>query len=369
MPALIVDYSAHASFDYCPASWYEIYCNHRRRKWPRAQRDDARALGTLVHAGMEVWQQTHTVEVPQAALEEVSPTRECLDLAVELVWGYTQAYPKERWPLVRCEEPLQFPLLYQKGLKTPDVELTGLAKVDTYFYNPEVTEVDSGFRQTYTLAPGWWVHEYKTKSPDVPIGLYMQGWEVGLQASYQLLALRHHLLDENNHAYPYSEGGPFLAGPEQVQGVLVNVIEKPRRHIPQRTCKSCKEAYEFRTWLPCGDGTYACPVCGNRQVLQKLKENLPVVPPQYYRIPVTRSREELEFDRAHIIQVGQQMIQMKAGGLDSQPWRKGNCVSLQYKRACDYYGPHRHHTSTLDDDGYETPSKDYRGLVQIEGGV
>lgn len=380
---MILDFSAHDTWDTCPAKWFERYCNKRVPKWPKAQRDDALCLGSLVHEGLRVWQAEHRVEIPQAVQDEVTPTLECLRLAEELVWGYTQHYPEERWPLVRCEEPVQFPLLeggalcgncgpvtaYKDGAcyscesnnLTWHEGLTGLAKIDSYFYVPEATEIETGIPGVLcTLSPGWWIHEYKTKSPYIPMGIYMQGWEMGMQASYQTLALQHHLRSRPE-VIKHEEPTPF----DSVQGILINVLEKPRRHVPQRTCKACKEKYEFYTWVPTGEGTYSCPVCGGRQVLTPLKEAQPQIPPAYYRFIVTRTPQELERDRRDIIAVGQRMLAMEAGGLYSEPWKHSSCVNTQWRRACEYFGPHHNFIPTKELSEFHEPA-DYRGLVQIE---
>ncbi len=325
----------------------------------------------------------HRVEIPQQVIEEQTPTRECLNLAQELVLGYAQMYPEEYWPLVMCEEPLVKPLkkylracgtvakdgtshacikCYEDNYTLQSLDL--LAKIDSYFYVPEDTQVESGIPGYYlTLTAGWWIHEYKTKTPYIPIGIYMQSWEVGMQASYQMLALQYHLDSPKSLVEIERLGWPDTP-PRKVQGVLVNVLEKPIRHIPKRKCRTCVEAYEFATWVPTGTGMYSCPVCGVRQVLQPLKENPVTTPPAYYRIGVTRTAEELARHECEIIQVGEQMLDMEAGGLHSFPWRHEACVDLKWKRACDYYSNHRLGVSTEDDEQFETPP-DYRGLVTI----
>lgn len=380
---MILDYSAHSAWDTCAGYWFEKYINHRSPRWKSGQRDDALALGSLVHEGLRLWQERQIVEIPTEVIDEVTPTRECLSLAQELVYGYTRAYPQELWPLIRCEEPVCMPLaevcngcngIVNNGCycstawqSTDATDLTLLAKIDSYFYVPEVTTIESGIPGLMlTLNPGWWIHEYKTKSPFIPMALYMQSWEMNLQASYQVLALKHALSDEESFRrmthYPASEGeAPWGT----VQGTLINVLEKPRRHIPKRKCRACQETYEFYTWISTGRGTYACPVCGSEQTLTPLKQDVPTIPPAYYRLVVTRTPAELERDREIILAVGQRMIAMERGGLTSEPWRKSSCVNFQWKRACEYFGNHKNSVSTLDDSNFHTPP-DYRGLAQIE---
>lgn len=384
---LILDYSAHSAWDYCPANWYEKYVNRRRKHWPPGQQDNALVLGSLVHAGMEVWQQTHEVGIPQAVVDECNPTQSCYQLAQELIYGYTRTYPEEKWPLVVCEEPVTFPLLSEScwcaecGMWTygPDWKLnsgyplplckycrhlvkqlgpkcTGLAKIDTYFYVPEVTTIPGGLGgQELTLTPGWWIHEYKTKSPAIAIGLYQQSWETGLQASYQLIALQKKV--DKLKGYEH----------KQVQGILVNVMEKPKRHIPKRKCKGCKELLEFALYIPTGRGTYQCHMCGEEQSLTPLKTETHETPPAYYRVLVTRSQDQLDRDMKLIRQTARRMMRMRDEGLDSVPWTKANCVSFQYRKACDYFQPHLSGEDTRELTSiYEEPP-DYRGLIQISG--
>jgi len=340
---------------------------------------------------MEVWQTHHIVEIPQSVQDEMTPSRDCLALAQELVWGYTRVYPEEHWPLVVCEEPLVFPLeggsYYCEECNTrwssSDVEqklnaslcpvcrrvveltpeLQGLAKIDTYFYVLEVTTIPSGLPgKDLTLTPGWWIHEYKTKSPAISPALYLQSWESGMQASYQLTALNHHVQKQD----PMKTS----LGVAPVQGVLVNVLEKPRKYTPKRKCKKCDEMYEFYLWIPTGTGEYRCPVCGSSQKLQALKETPKETPPVFYRELVMRTPRQLERDREIMVQTGHRMQQMEREGLYSQPWTKSNCVSFQWRRACDYFSAHQYERDTREDDQMFETKKDYRmkELVQIGGG-
>lgn len=344
---MIIDFSAHSTWDTCPAKWYERYVAKRMLKWPKAQRNDALCLGGLTHAGLQVWQESHVVEIPAKAVDEYTPDKETHDLALELVYGYARKFPEEQWPLVRCEEPVTMPLVDT---------LTLLAKIDEYFYVPESTVIDTGAGQQMVLNPGWWIQEYKTKAADTPIGIYMQSWEMGLQAAYQILALQWKLANQNKHTeFPVHD----------VQGVLVNVLEKPKRYVPKRKCGGCRQLLEFARWLPTFTGEYACPECGNRQKLQPLKLDTPTVLPEYYRFPVTRQAWELEQWKAQIITVGQRMIQMAQNGLHSEPWRPANCVDLRWRKACEYFGPHKNGTAIHDDPTYvDVP--EYRGLVEIQ---
>lgn len=191
------------------------------------------------------------------------------------------------------------------------------------------------------------MNEYKTKSPEVSLALFMQRWEMGMQGSFQILALEEELRKQG-------KGGV-------VQGILVNVLEKPKRYVPKRKCKGCQEYYEYALWLPTGDGQYSCPVCGAKQVLQALKENPVTRPPAYYRILATRTKEQLDRARREILVVGERMERMASKGLYGEPWNVENCV--QYRRGCGYFRNHLNGTSTLDDMGMQDV-KEYRGLEE-----
>jgi hypothetical protein len=326
-PNPYIDYSQYYAWHKCPAFWYEQSVAKRCSRPPEGQRDDALAIGSLVHAGLQNWQLLHTVEIPQDVVDEIGPTKEALDSCNSMINGYAQTYPFEPWELVRCEEPVRFPL--QRTCNDPtcggnqgDYNLDGLAKIDMYFYAEAQTTLESGVPgQTLTLSPGWWIQEYKTKDPQIDLALWMRKWESNMQASFQTLALQAKV------EYP-------------VQGVLVTIIEKPKTYEPKRKCKQCVTQYAFDLWLPTGEGTYACPVCGNIQKVAKLKSDPIESAPRYYRQIVTRSPQRLERDQSQILQVAQSMQEMRTGGLRSWPWQTEACVDPRMKRTCPYFNNH-----------------------------
>jgi len=312
-----IDYSQYYAWLKCPGFWYEQSVSHRKPKPREGQRDDALAIGSLVHSGLETWQLTHRVEIPQTTIEEIGPTPEALNMCNALVYGYSQAYPEEPWPLVRCEEPLRFPL--QDGQDALD----GLAKLDMYFYVETLTQVESGIPgQTLTLSPGFWIQEYKTKDPGIDLGMWMRKWESNMQASFQILALSH------------------LLPRHTIQGVLVNILEKPKIYEPKRKCKQCVAQYAFDLWIPTGEGTYSCPVCGNVQKVAKLKTDPVEQASAYYRMVVQRSPNRLKRDREHILKVAQSMAYMRQEGLVSVPWQTEACIDPRMNRQCPYFNNH-----------------------------
>ena len=183
-----VDYSQWRNWMDCPARWYELAVNRRRKSWPEGPREDALAVGSLVHAGIERWLKVGEVGIPEAKVQEINPTRDCLEACEAMVYGYVKTYPQERWELIKCEEPLRFPLI---DTLVERWNVDGLAKVDAYFWVPELTTIPSGLEgYELTLDRGWWGMEHKTKAPELPPGVWMSKWEVAAQASFQMLALR-----------------------------------------------------------------------------------------------------------------------------------------------------------------------------------
>jgi len=344
-----LDYSQYYLWLQCPARWYEKTVNRREPAWPPGQRGDALAIGSLVHSGLEVWQKTHQVSIPQEIIEEIGPTREALDMCMSMVYGYAKVFPEERWSLIRTEAPLRFPLLQtcDSGIfcggcsKQDDVNYDGLAKLDEYFYVPEMTSIPSGvYGQEITLTPGWWVQEYKTKDPGLDLGMWMRKWEANMQASFQLLALKAHL---HRETYPYEEITP--------QGILLTILEKPKLYEPKRKCKSCQRQYAFDLWLPTEEGLYSCPVCGNVQKVAKLKDNPSVSEPAFYRMLVQRSSERLARDLRQLQSIAKQMQYMRSEGLDSVGWNTELCIEPRFAKQCPYFNNHipQGAMSTLDD--------------------
>lgn len=330
-----IDYSQWRAWNFCPWQWYEKYVNRRQKPYGTGPRDDAMALGSLTHAGLQRFLETATIEVPHQIVEEIGPTRECLELAHSLTYGYAQRYGGDPWEQVVCETPLTFGL---------GEEGEGLAKLDTRFQLTAQREVESGVEGEYLhLTPGLWGMEFKTKDPSWGIGIWMNQWRINMQASFQLLALRENF--------------------ENVQGVLVSILEKPKVYIPKRKCKVCQTQYEFSLWLPKGE-EYACPICGNLQKLQPLKEDRKVEMPAYYRMTVVRTTEELERDRLLIFKRLVQMNDMRAAGMLMHPMNDLSCVDLIRRKNCQYFEKHLSGESTLEDPSF-VEVEDYTGRGKL----
>jgi len=349
------DYSQYSTWFKCPWKWYERYVARRQKRWPAGPRSDALCIGSLVHAGLQIWQQSHRVEIPRDLISELRPTPETLTICQLMVHGYTHAYPAERWPLVRCEQPLRFPLVpREEGCKCRNEEeaywfcqtnfpydcpsgrpgIDGLAKIDAYFQVPEQTTIESGIPgYECSLSPGWWVHEYKTKADSIDISRFIQRWAVNKQADFQSLALAHHT-------------------GEPVQGILINVIEKPRVYIPKRKCQSCSKLWELPAWLPASDGNSRCPECHTEQRLGRGNTSPTISNPSYYRFAVQRTPQQLETSHRQFQQIALAMQQVRASGMHSVSPNTENCVDTRWG-ACEYFDNHTYDTDTADDPGMQ----------------
>lgn len=320
--------------------WYERYVNRRVPRPSSYQKDDALTIGTLVHNGLEHWYKDKSPVIDQATIDEATPTPEALALARQLVVDYTRQYPTEPWELVNIEEPILAPILGGDTLL--------MAKVDAYFYVSETMDlVSSSEGHTITVTPGYWVQEYKTKSDSISRANYMAMWEVNRQASFQSLALQHKL-------------------GEPVQGVIVNVIEKPRNYVPRRKCKGCGQMYELASFIPTGTNEYSCPVCGN---IQKLKPYEPKTERngEFFRMKVTRTQEHLETHLDEFESVASKMENMRNAGMANSPEvpNSSMCVDMRWGQ-CDYYRNHLYNIPTSEDGlMVDKDTTKYSGLVVV----
>lgn len=288
--------------------------------------------------------------IPQKDIDLIHPTKEALDSCYMMVMGYAKTYPQEEFKEERCEIPLRFPLI--EGMD-------GLAKVDNYFYVPSLTEVESGIEGVpLTLTPGWWIREYKTKSPSIDLSLWMKKWEVNQQASFQILSLREKVKDDLR---------------EGVQGILISIIEKPIIFIPKRKCKVCEIQYEFGNWIPTLEGLHSCPICGNVQKLLKVKEDPSESPPKYYRMVVTRREETLRKDfrdfqdvalQIKLVKMKEEMALPSLQILNSLVWNKELCVDTSHKKVCQYFEPHLNGRDTREMTDEFEEVEDYVGELE-----
>lgn len=306
----------------CPWKWYENYVCGMQKRYV-GQRDDALALGSLTHNLLDNLQRIGRIEYSTEVLLEINPTVECQELGIMLVRGYLMKYPNEYWEMEYPEKAVEFPLV--SSTSNWVIDWTGIAKLDRYFYVPEDTTIESGLPgQMLTLGKGWWAQEFKTKSHGIRRDVWMKEWMSKRQADFQLLALQ-------------AELGRNKTG-STLRGVLVSVLEKPREYTPMRKCKDCKGSYELSAYREHENGNI-CPMCGS---IQKVTPYKPTVAntPEYFRLIVTRTPDQLETARREIMMVTEMMEDMRERGRDSVVPNRDNCISNRYHTECSYAENH-----------------------------
>lgn len=307
-----LDYSTYKDFSFCELKWVEKFLHKTRKPRKEGQQDDALTLGTLVHAGLQHLREAGFVEIPEDAITESNPTPECVAWARQLVLGYHRTYPTEPFTYQRCEHAIRFPLHFG---------MDGLAKVDRYFHLDHQMQLEDGLGGEFTLNPGVYVHEYKTKDASKDIGRYMLGWRMNMQPCFQMLALQH------------------LLG-EPVQGVFVNVLEKPKEYKPTHTCKACKAKNERRDWEPTGAG-YKCPSCNEIQKLDVSDKSKVQRVPTYYRLAVHKTQLQLAQARSEMEYTANRMLQLSQPDQPFYPAQRATerCVDPIWG-ACEYFEAH-----------------------------
>lgn len=314
-----IDYSQMRLWHFCNLAWYSRYILGLRRRSSDAPADDALTLGSLFHEGMENWYLRKDPRISEAIIAKLNPSKECLDVAAQLVLGYSRHYPQDPWTTISVEEALKKPLTDGLGL---------VAKVDQIARVVEPVDIDSGHQGlTFRLEPGIYSIENKTKAQQKPFAGYLQSWQANMQASFQLLALREKYGD-------------------QVKGVIVNVAEKPNFYKARRKCQKCEQTSELKMWLI--DSTNLknnkCPLCLHSQKL-KPYEPKKINDPRFYRIVVTRNQERLEKDLIKIHSVGTAMLMMKLSGETGANLatyeNDENCINpITMRSKCDYFEAH-----------------------------
>lgn len=344
-----IDYSQYKTWNFCKWAWYEKYVLRRQKRWPEGMRDDALAIGSIVHAGLEGWYKNGNQEISQEVIGKINPTPEALRLCQGLVFGYVQTYPRETFDLIRCEQPVRFTCIPGRD---------GLAKIDMYFYLPERTRVESGVPgYEITLNPGWWIYEYKTKSQATKFAEYMRSWQTNMQADFQMLALQEQI------AKGYVENvdipNKMLTN---VNGLLINIIEKPNTYIPKRKCQECNEYWNFSAWTPKGD-KFACPQ-GHVKALKPLEAQGPIEG-NYFRLMVERTPEQLAYSQNVISSVAKEMADMEQDAEGMKDFinltgaayspNKEKCMDLgaRYAQECEFFKAHTYGVSTVDNPDYQ----------------
>jgi hypothetical protein len=190
--------------------------------------------------------------------------------------------------------------------------------------------MEQGYGEYIYLEPGYWIVEHKTKAAELSRPKYAASWVTNLQVDFQVLALEHYL---------HSKGDTT-----PVQGVLINVLEKPRNAgPPTRKCRKCGAYAEYSMWGTTTTNKRVCPWCSNEQALTPLgaTENYT---PSYYRVVVQAPVQRAIATAYSIKAVWEQMIQLE--GLGVQPQALGfplfnyrSCVHPIYG-PCEFFEPH-----------------------------
>lgn len=333
-----IDNTQYSAFMRCEMFWYEKYINKVRAIWPEgAQRDDALAIGIAVHEALENGYRNNLWAVSNQTLNDLNLTSEALLEVRSMSEAYRLQYPSG---------PVEFEW---HGLESPldrvlADNITMTAKVDGWFKVQEPTTVSGGIGDIY-LAPGYYTFETKTKRPGYDRGLYIAEWQAAMQASFQLLTMK-------------ANAEQLGINPDEVRGVLVNVIERPKIYEPKRTCQNCDKLIELKSYLPQGIG-YRCPICDHYNVFKGKPQPARVDPPFMYRFIVERSEDQLQYHMQLIKMVAKKMLGMSDGDTEftliPPTENHTQCVNMAWRKKCEYYAPHNHivPSSALDWDGFE----------------
>jgi hypothetical protein len=339
---LYLDYSSYKTFYECTWLWYEKYVNKVMQGRPSGQqRSDALALGSLVHTGLENWYKHGRPEVTPTVIDFINPTPDTFGEATTLLQEYVRRYPEELWTPQVFEKPMALALPPNRRDSRLGMDTKIVAKIDGSFTLEEDITIPGGLDQEgIYLQAGTYGLEHKTKDAEIPKGLYMKAWQTNLQASFQLLVLREHF--------------------ENVRGVLVNVLEKPRPYIPKRKCKGCSELQELSLYRVGGAGMYICPTCGHEQELSK--GSGPRVERQYdcWRFLQERSEDQLSIHYSDITQTSNRMWGIIQSGMTSCVPNREQCVIPVRRRTCEFFEHHLYGIDTAIDQ-HLVPAEDYVG--------
>jgi hypothetical protein len=169
----------------------------------------------------------------------------------------------------------------------------------------------SGHGEYITLDPGIWIREHKTKAQSISYDKFATRWTYDRQADFQCACLSNHL-------------------DKEVNGVLINVIEKPKQYVPKRKCKGCAQTLPFITYAPVNHTSnhYTCSLCLHLQILQPIKpEQLQLKEPTFYRLYTRRSDERIEHMISDAMEIARRMDYMERSGIYKEPPRmtEGAC--------------------------------------------
>lgn len=311
----------------CEFKWLEKYVRGLVPTRSTTQaRNDAMAIGSLAHAGLEVFERDGSTTIPQETIDEIRPTPDTLAQAQTLVAAYTTYAERGNWPLMMFEEPL-----VGRNVGTDGAIKNLMAKVDFAFYvdQPTVIRIGVGeFIGSEILQPGYYIQEYKTKDISKDRGSWIKEWQMKPQADFQLDCLAEHI------AMNGLQPGP-------VNGILVTVLEYERPRPPMRTCRRCHEKLPFASFLELPSGQWQCVLCGRESTLKPV-EHRQESQPLIWKTLITRTQENLNAAVDNIILWCRRAIDVE------YQWGRGNPVQRMnndrclttWGAECDYYSAH-----------------------------
>lgn len=314
-----IDNTQYSAWLNCPLYWYEKFYKGYK-KTQTGQSGSALTLGSMTHSALENYYKNGTVEIDTAIIERLQPTPECFNNAIALANAWVRSRAGEQWGVVAYEEALTFKLPYTESWQ-------GLAKLDTYWLVERETLIDDGLGGSIVLKPGYWIRDYKTSSAQNRSNV-IKSWACNMQADFQMLALGEKV------------------GQENIVGMLVGVIDKPREYVPKRTCKGCKQQYEFSMYVPV-ESKYKCGWCGHLQELSPLSKPTGYVKdPDTYYIRVDRTLEDLKTSKDLISGVTSAMEEFTRNDSYLLSLIAGTgvvnttrCVDMMYGE-CEFYNAH-----------------------------
>ena len=313
---IIIDNTQYSSFMQCEGYWTEKYVNKVHKPWD-GERDDPMSVGIGFHDLLFNGYKNGVFEMTPKVAQELTLTMDATKEISIMGEYYRSQYPSGpvEFDWVGLEEPLAKPVNNDIILK---------AKVDGFFINNKERTISGGVEDIH-LVPGIYGFETKSKLPGYDRGFYLSEWQAAMQASFQLLTIKHN-----------SERLGFNS--DDVKGILVNVIERPNVYEPRRTCKGCSTMFQTKLYRLEGKN-YICPMCEHPNTFTGPFPSPRVDPPYAYRFLVNRSPERLEVDQDTIIDVAMRMKSIRDKG--TYPvLNRTNCVIVKWKKKCEYYEPH-----------------------------
>lgn len=321
-----IDFSQYKTWMDCPRKWYNTYVEQVRPIPSRALNDGPLTLGSLVHNGLEYLAIHNKIKIDDETITEEKPTPQCLSDAYHILNSYAKYIVNEPYVVSKVEETLSY--------KVND-NLTMVAKVDEYFHLDEPIDLPRGNGEYFTLEPGWWLREQKTKSGKISYESFAMRWAYDKQADFQLLCLSEHIQ-------------------QPVNGVLINVIEKAVTQQPKRKCKGCLQLLPFESYEAVTKG-FKCSICGHVQQHKPLTpEQLLPKDPKFFRLYTRRSLECISRTIDTVELIAERMERMRKEGIQAEPPRitEGACSHM-------IFGPCKFMPLCITESGLPIPALDH----------